>query len=84
MQHAAGSRDELDRGGALRLFGRLLFGGLMSVGALTTVIALLLMWLFLTEPVDMAVTVRSGNSADVARLVASAVYDLVARLVAWL
>ena len=70
--------------GPLRQFGRLLFGGLMGVGALTTLVALLLMWLFLTEPVDMAITVRSGNSGDVARLVASAVYDLVARLVAWL
>jgi hypothetical protein len=56
----------------------------MSVGALTTLVALLLMWLFLTEPVDMAITIRSGNSGDVARLMVSAVYDLVARLVAWL
>ena len=77
----AGSRDQF---GPLRQFGRLLFGGLMSVGALTSLVALLLMWLFLTEPVDMATTIRSGNSGDVARLVASAVYDLVARLVAWL
>ena len=77
----AGSRDHYH---PLRQFGRLLFGGLMGVGALTTLVALLLMWLFLTEPVDMAITIRSGNSGDVARLVASAVYDLVARLVAWL
>jgi hypothetical protein len=81
MEISAGSRDQ---GRPLRQFGRLLFGGLMGVGALTTLVAMLLMWLFLTEPVDMAVTVRSGNSSDVARLVASAVYDLVARLVAWL
>jgi hypothetical protein len=77
----AGSRDQ---GAPLRQFGRLLFGGLMSVGALTALVALMLMWLFLTEPVDMAITIRSGNSGDVARLMASAVYDLVARLVAWL
>jgi hypothetical protein len=81
MEISAGSRDQCH---PLRQFGRLLFGGLMGVGALTTLVAMLLMWLFLTEPVDMAVTVRSGNSADVARLVVSAVYDLVARLVAWL
>lgn len=80
MEHA-GSRDQYN---PPRQFGRLLFGGLMSVGALTTLVALLLMWLFLTEPVDMATTIRSGNSADVARMMASAVYDLVARLVAWL
>jgi hypothetical protein len=81
MELRAGSRDEV---APLRQVGRLLFGGLMGVGALTTLVALMLMWLFLTEPVDMAVTVRSGNGSDVARLVASAVYDLVARLVAWL
>jgi hypothetical protein len=81
MELSASSRDQV---GPLRQFGRLLFGGLMGVGALTSLVALLLMWLFLTEPVDMAVTVRSGNGADVARLVVSAVYDLVARLVAWL
>jgi hypothetical protein len=81
MELTAGSRDQV---GPLRQFGRLLFGGLMGVGALTTLVALLLMWLFLTEPVDMAITIRSGNSGDVARLVASAVYDFVARLVAWL
>ena len=81
MESTAGSRDQV---GPLRQFGRLLFGGLMGVGALTTLVALLLMWLFLTEPVDMAITIRSGNSGDVARLVVSAVYDLVARLVAWL
>jgi hypothetical protein len=77
----AGSREQNN---PLRQFGRLLFGGLMSVGALTTLVALMLMWLFLTEPVDMAITIRGGNSGDVARLMASAVYDLVARLVAWL
>jgi hypothetical protein len=81
MELAAGSREQ---GHLLRHFGRLLFGGLMGVGALTSLVALLLMWLFLTEPVDMAITIRSGNSGDVARLVASAVYDFVARLVAWL
>ena len=81
MEVTAGSRELCH---PLRQFGRLLFGGLMSVGALTTFVALLLMWLFLTEPVDMAITIRSGNSGDVARLMVSAVYDLVARLVAWL
>ena len=81
MESIAGSRDQI---GPFRQFGRLLFGGLMGVGALTSLVALLLMWLFLTEPVDMAITVRSGNGSDVARLVVSAVYDLVARLVAWL
>ena len=81
MESSAGSRDQV---APLRQFGRLLFGGLVGVGVFTSLVALLLMWLFLTEPVDVAITVRSGNSADVARLVASAVYDLVARLVAWL
>ena len=75
----AGSRDQFN---PLRQLGNLLFGGLMSVGALTALVALLLMWLFLTEPVDLAM--RSGSTGDVARLMASAVYDLVARLVAWL
>jgi hypothetical protein len=81
MEISAGSRDQA---APLRQLGQVLFGGLMGVGVLTSIVALLLMWLFLTEPVDVAITVRSGNGADVARLVASAVYDLVARLVAWL
>jgi len=81
MELVAGSRDQV---GPLRQFGRLMFGGLMGVGALTTFVALMLMWLVLTSPVDVAITIRGGNSGDVARLVASAVYDLVARLVAWL
>jgi hypothetical protein len=62
----------------------LALGAVMAVGALTATVALFLMWMFLTEPVEMAHTMRQGTTSDVARLVASVVYDLVARLLAWL
>lgn len=64
--------------------GRVLFGSLMTVGLVTATVAVLCIWVFLTEPVELARTVRQGNTLDMARVLASAVYDLVTSLLAWL
>jgi hypothetical protein len=63
--------------------GQVLFGGLMVVGVLTATVALLLIWMFLTDPVELARSVRQGTTLDLARVFASAVYDLVSRLLTW-
>jgi hypothetical protein len=81
MAQTVGSRDVE---GCIPQVGRHLLGGLMGLAVVTATVALLLMWSFLTEPVEVAHTVRQGNLSEVSRLVATAVYDLVARFLAWL
>lgn len=81
MNQIAGSRDVM--GGRTQL-QHALFSGLMVLGIATATVALILMWMFLTEPLEVAHTVRHGTTGDVARLLATAVYDLVRSMLAWL
>jgi hypothetical protein len=58
--------------------------GLGVVGLLTTSVALLLMWALLTEPVQLARAIDHGGSAAVARVLWTAISEMVVRLLAWL
>jgi hypothetical protein len=58
--------------------------GLGVVGLLTMSIALLLMWAVLTEPVQLARAIDHGGSAAVARVLFSAISEIVVKLLAWL
>ena len=80
MEQIAGSRDVE---GTRAQVGRALVSGLMGLGMATAIVAVILMWMFLTDPVEVARTVRHGTTADVARLLATAVYDLVRSMLAW-
>jgi hypothetical protein len=81
MNQIAGSRDVELTKTPLR---HALFSGLMVLGIATATVAVILMWMFLTEPVEVARTVGHGTTTDVARLIATAVYDMVRSLLAWL
>jgi hypothetical protein len=81
MNQIAGSRDVEGCGPQVR---NALFSGLMVLGIATATVAVILMWMFLTEPIEVARTVRHGTTGDVARLLATAVYDLVRSMLAWL
>jgi hypothetical protein len=58
--------------------------GLGIVGLLTTSIALLLMWALLTEPVQLARAIDHGGSTAVARVLWTAISEIVVRLLTWL
>jgi hypothetical protein len=58
--------------------------GLGIVGLLTMSIALLLMWAVLTEPVQLARAIDHGGSAAVARVLFTAISEIVVQLLAWL
>jgi hypothetical protein len=73
-----------DSGDLKMQVGRFLFSSLMGLGLLTATVALLFIWMFLTEPVELARSVRQGSTTDMVRVFAAAVYDLVRSLVAWL
>lgn len=81
MAQHAGSRDAED---ARPLVTGYLLQGLLALALVTAAVAILLIWMFLTAPIEVARTVQRGSTMDVARLVATAIYDLVANLAAWL
>ena len=81
MNQIAGSRDVEGTGPQVR---HALFSGLMVLGIATASVAVILMWMFLTEPLEVARTVSQGTTGDVARLLATAVYDVVRSMLAWL
>jgi hypothetical protein len=58
--------------------------GLGVVGLLTMSIALVLMWAVLTEPVQLARAIDHGGSAAVARVLFTAISEIVVKLLAWL
>ena len=81
MNQIAGSRDVEGPRTSIR---KALFSGLMVLGIATATVAAILMWMFLTEPLEVAHTVRHGTTGDVARLLALAIVDLVRSMLAWL
>lgn len=57
---------------------------LSATGLLATAAAVWLIWLFLTQPLQVARVVDRGGAGELARLLAAAVYDIVRSVVAWL
>jgi hypothetical protein len=57
---------------------------LSGAGLAASAVAAWLIWLFLTQPVQVARVVDQGGARDVARLLATAMYDIVLKVLAWL
>jgi hypothetical protein len=58
--------------------------GLGAISLLTMSVALLLMWALLTEPVQLASAIDHGGATAVARVLWTAISEVVAGLLAWL
>jgi hypothetical protein len=61
-----------------------LLGTLSATGVLASAAAVWLVWLFLTQPVQVARVIDQGGAREMARLLASTMYDIVLKVVAWL
>lgn len=57
---------------------------LSATGLLATAAAVCLIWLFLTQPLQVAQVVDHGGAGELARLLATTVYDIVRSVLAWL
>ena len=58
--------------------------GLGAISLLTMSVALLLMWALLTEPVQLASAIDHGGATAVARVLWTAISEVVVGLLAWL
>jgi thiol:disulfide interchange protein len=61
-----------------------MLGALSATGLLASAAAVWLIWLFLTQPIQVARVVDQGGAGQLARLVASTMYDFVLKVLAWL
>lgn len=61
-----------------------MLGALSATGLLASAAAVWLIWLFLTQPVQVARVIDQGGAGQLARLVATTMYDFVLKVLAWL
>lgn len=61
-----------------------LLGTLSATATLASAAAIWLVWLFLTQPVQVARVIDQGGAREMARLLASSMYDFVLKVISWL